>query len=211
MRIFKDRRDAGRYLSERLKQLKGQDCVVYGLPRGGVVVADEIAHSLNAPLDLLFAHKIGHPYHAEYAVAAVSEDGHLLESSRELLDKRWLESQKKIQLEEIQRKRNAYLKDRSDHPVKDKIAIVVDDGIATGLTMRVAIEELKARQPQKIIVAVPVTPKSTADLLRKSGVDEVIGMEIPEGEFLGAVGAYYRDFSQTEDAEVLNILDKFYG
>lgn len=208
MRVFKDRRDAGRYLSDLLKHLKGQDCVVYGLPRGGVVVADEIAQALGAPLDLLFAHKIGHPYHAEYAVAAVSEDGHLLESSRELLDKRWLESQKKIQLEEMKRKRNAYLKGKPDHPVKGKIAIVVDDGIATGLTMRVAIEELKGREPQKIIVAVPVTPKSTADRLRESGVAEVVGMEVPDWDFLGAVGAYYRDFSQTEDEEVLNILEK---
>lgn len=205
MRTFRNRADAGKQLIELLAPYKKDDVLVYALPRGGVVVAAEIAKALEAPLDLLFAHKIGHPYHPEYAVAAVSESGHLIESSRELLDKRWLEQQKQIQLDEIKRKRTFYLKGKLDRPVEGKVAIIVDDGIATGLTMRVAIDELKGRHPQKIVVAIPVSPKSTAQLLRKS-VDDVVGVIVDDDHFLGAVGAYYEDFRQVEDEEVISIL-----
>lgn len=207
--IFKDRSDAGKQLAEALKKYKGQDVVVYGLPRGGVVTAAEIAKALNAPLDLILAHKIGHPYQPEYAIAAVSENGHLIGSSREIqsIDKRWFDTEKMRQIDEIKRKREMYLKGRKEIPVKDKIAIIVDDGIATGLTMQVGILELKHRHPKKIIVAVPVAPKSTANLLKEQA-DEFVGIIVPEDyNFQGAVGAYYDDFSQTEDDEVIDILE----
>lgn len=206
---FKNRRDAGQQLSLRLANYKNKDVVVYALPRGGVVVAVEIARYLKAPLDLLLAHKIGHPHSREYAVAAVSESGHIVGTPQELqaLGPGWLEEEKKEQMEEIKRKRRLYLKGRPDIPVKDKIAIVVDDGIATGLTMLVGIKELKDRHPQKIVVAVPVSPKSTADLLKKT-VDDVVGLEIAD-YFHGAVGAYYEEFDQVEDEEVISILDSY--
>lgn len=205
---FKDRQDAGRQLGRRLAHYQGQDIVVYGLPRGGVVVAEEIAKILHAPLDLILAHKIGHPRHAEYAIAAISESGHLVGTEHELqaVGQTWLEQEKKQQLEEIKRKRKIYLKNRPSTPVQDKIAIIVDDGIATGLTMLAGIQELKGQQPKKIVVAVPVAPKETADLL-KTMVDEVVAVEIPEN-FLGAVGAYYIDFDQVEDDEVVSLLNK---
>lgn len=207
MVYFKDRRDAGRQLGHLLEKYKDHEVVVYGLPRGGVVVAEEIANFLHAPLDLIFAHKIGHPYQPEYAIAAVSESGHLVGASHELLTvgEVWLEKAKKHQLEEMARRRTAYLGGKKDQPSKDKIAILVDDGIATGLTMQVAIKELQGRHPKKIVVAVPVSPLRTAQLLQALGT-EVVAIEIPEDyKFLGAVGAYYDEFYQVEDDEVISI------
>lgn len=206
---FRNRSDAGKQLAEALKQYKGQDIVVFGLPRGGVVTAAEIAKALNAPLDLLLAHKIGHPLQPEYAIAALSENGYLVGSPREIqsIDKRWFEAEKMRQMEEFKRKREMYLKGRKEIPVKDKIAIIVDDGIATGLTMQSGILDLKHRNPKKIIVAVPVAPKGTANLLKQQA-DEFVGLIVPDDyHFQGAVGAYYDDFSQTEDDEVIDILE----
>lgn len=211
MRNFLNRQDAGLQLGKLLeKKYKGQNAVVFALPRGGIVLAKEIADLLNAPLSLILAHKLGHPYHSEYAVAAISESGHIVGNEDELraLGKSWLESEKKRQMDEIKRKRSLYLGDKKDPPLEDKIAIIVDDGIATGLTMQAGILELKDKHPQKIIAAVPVSPKSTAEHIQTM-VDDFVGIIVPEDyEFLGAVGAYYRDFSQVEDEEVQEILEE---
>lgn len=207
---FADRRDAGKKLAQALAKYKNQDVVILALPRGGVVVAEEIANALQAPLNLMITHKIGHPYQPEYAIAAVSERGHIVINPREVnfIDQEWFEREKERQILEIKRKRKSYLKGKQDLPLKGKIAILVDDGIATGLTMEVAVLELKDLHPEKIVIAVPVSPKKTADQFR-SKVDDFICLHVPEeGEFLGAIGAYYRDFSQVEDEEVLEILDK---
>lgn len=207
---FTDRYDAGRKLAELLAKYKNNDVVVYALPRGGVEVAVEIADLLKAPLDLIFAHKIGHPYQPEYAIAAVSESGYLIGNEQEMLSagKEWLEGEKNHQMEEMQRRRKLYLKGRKEIPLKDKIAVIVDDGIATGLTMQVGIMELRSRHPDKIIAAVPVAPKSTARLIRTQ-VDEFVALDVPEDfHFLGAVGAYYDRFNQVEDEQVIAILDK---
>jgi predicted phosphoribosyltransferase len=206
--LFKDRIDAGRQLAKLLANYKGQEGVVYGLPRGGVVLAAEIAKALGFSLDLILAHKIGHPFQPEYAIAAVSESGHLVASSHEVsgIEEEWFKKEKERQMQEIRRKRVLYLKGRQEPPVKNKIAIIVDDGIATGLTLQAGILELKERHPKKLIAAVPVSPKHTAELIR-SMVDEFVALDTPEDyEFLGAVGAYYRDFSQVEDQEVIDLL-----
>lgn len=211
MKLFYNRRDAGKQLGLLLKKYENQDTIVYALPRGGVTLAAEIAQILHAPLDLLFAHKIGHPHQPEYAIAAVSESGHMLGSPHELrtVDESWLEREKQHQIEEIQRKRKLYLKGEKGRSAEGKIAIIVDDGIATGLTMMAAIKELKDKHPSKIIVAVPVSPKSTADIIGET-VDEFVGIEIPEDyDFLGAVGAYYDEFNQVEDDEVIALMEKF--
>lgn len=208
--FFKDRRDAGHQLAKLLAKYKDEDVIVYALPRGGVVLAEEIANSLNAPLDLLLAHKIGHPHQPEYAIAAVSENGHLIGNPHELelFGKEWLESAKQKQMDEIKRKRLLYLKEKKVIPVKDKIAIIVDDGIATGLTMLAGIKELQDQHPKKIIVAVPVSPESTAEQI-KTLVDDLVAVVIPDNtKFLGSVGAYYDKFGQVEDDEVIAILDK---
>ena len=206
---FKDRRDAGRLLAQLLAKYKDEDVVVYALPRGGVVLAEEIANLLNAPLDLVLAHKIGHPHQPEYAIAAISESGNIIGNPQELqpLGDAWLETEKKLQMDEIKRKRLSYLKGKKEIPVKGKIAIIVDDGIATGLTMQAGIIELKDRHPKKIIAAVPVSPRITADMIRMM-VDELVTVIIPDdSKFLGSVGAYYDKFGQVEDSEVIEILD----
>jgi putative phosphoribosyl transferase len=207
--FFKNRQDAGDQLGHLLNKYKNTAVVVYALPRGGVPVAAEISKFLTAPLDLMFAHKIGHPNHLEFAIAAISESGHMVGPSSEWLlslGNEWLKIEKEHQIKEIKRKREKYLKGREEISVKNKIAILVDDGMATGLTMQVGIKELKDREPKKIVVAVPVAPKSTADLIRTL-VDEFVGNEIDDDNFLGAVGAYYEEFNQVEDEEVVEILN----
>jgi putative phosphoribosyl transferase len=207
---FIDRCDAGRQLAALLDSFAGQPGIVYALPRGGVVVAAEVAKRLKYPLDLLLVRKIGHPYHPEYAVGAISESGHLVKSPREaalLTDQAWLDEECKRQLAEIARQRTLYLKGRKSASAKGKIAIIVDDGIATGLTMEAAVAELKSQRPSKLIVAVPVAPADRVRSFEKLA-DQVVTILAPGNDrFFGAVGAYYKDFAQTEDAEVLALLN----
>ncbi len=208
---FKNRSEAGQSLAQALKQYQTQSVVVYAIPRGGVVIAVEIARVLQAPLDLVITRKIGYPNQPEYAIAAVAEDGHMLGSATELqaVDKDWLAMEIEKQRQEAKRRRQHYLHNRPHVSAEDKIAILVDDGIATGTTLRLGIQELKHKQCKKIIVAVPVAPKSIADLIRKEA-DAIVALEIPEDyEYLGAVGAYYGDFAQLEDKEVTSILDEY--
>lgn len=207
---FKDRTEAGQLLTRELKKYRNMDVVVYALPRGGLVTAYEIAKYLHAPLDLIIARKIGHRYQPEYAVAATAENGDIVVGDKaevEALGREWFRGEIKRQQEEAARRREKYLKGYPQIPVEGKIAILVDDGVATGLTMRVGIMELRHRNPKKIIVAVPVIPEKTAEIL-KSEADEVVALEIaPEYEFLGAVGAYYDYFPQIEDEEVISIME----
>lgn len=208
MILFKNRQDAGRQLSQLLMKYKNRPAVVYALPRGGVPVAVEISKFLDMPLELIFAHKIGHPYQPEYAIGAISENGHMILPSQELLlsfGDEWLQSEKAKQIQEMKKKRKKYLNERKEISVENKIAILVDDGIATGLTMQVGINELKDRHPKKIVVAVPVAPKSTAKLI-KGLVDDFVGIEIDDSDYFNAVGAYYEEFNQVEDEEVVEIL-----
>ncbi len=209
--IFADRAEAGRLLGKALsRHYQDKEVVVYALPRGGVVTAMEIGRRLNAPVDLVIVRKIGHPSQPEYAIAAIAEDGHMLGSERELaaVDPAWLEREKERQRAEAKRRRETYLGGRAAIPIEGKVAILVDDGVATGLTMRVGILELRHRRPKKLVVAVPVLPKSTADRIR-SEVDELVALDLPEdSEYLGAVGAYYVDFSPVEDKEVIALMSR---
>lgn len=207
---FIDRHESGRLLAQALKQYKGEQVVVFALPRGGVVTASEIAKELDAPLEVLLAHKIGHPYQPEYAIAALSEGGYVMENPSEIqqVDPEWYKGAKEKEMAEIQRKRREYVKGKKSHSIREAIAILVDDGVATGLTMKAAILELKHRNPKKIVVAVPVAPKSTA-LELEAMVDEFVGLEVAsDWGFRGAIGAYYRDFSQTDDSEVIALLEE---
>ena len=208
---FTDRTQAGKLLAELLKKYKDKDVVVYALPRGGVVTALEISKYLHAPLDLIITRKIGNPQNLEYAIAATAENGHIVGSKEEIasVDKTWFAGEVKKQRLEAKRRREMYLADREAIPAHGKIAILVDDGIATGLTMQAGIKELKHKHPQKIVVAVPVIPKTTAALLRRE-IDAVVALDIPsDATFLGSVGAYYQDFSQAEDEEVIAMLKKY--
>ena len=208
---LKDRKEAGEMLANALRNYVDKDVIVYALPRGGVIPAIEIARALRSPLDLIIVRKIGHPHQPEYAVAAVAENGDLIGSEEELikLNKVWLKAEVEAQRQEAKRRREKYLQGKFPLSAQGKIAILVDDGIATGLTIRIAIQELKRQQPQKIIVAVPVAPKSVAEYLN-SQVDEIAMLDIPEDlDYLGAVGAYYHSFPQVEDEEVITLM-KFY-
>jgi len=206
---FKDRIDAGRKLAQALDKYKEKHPLIFALPRGGVVLGAEIAESFNAPLDLVIARKIGHPDSPEYAIAAVTEDGSLETNKAEVasVDQAWFKLEVQKEITEAQRRRQQYLKGREPADVKDKIVIIVDDGIATGLTMLAAIKDIKKRGPQKIIVAIPVTPQDSAQILRKYA-DELVVLEEPK-DYMWAVGAYYDNFEQVDDDEVITIMDKF--
>ena len=203
---FRDRIDAGRRLAVALKRYKGQAVVVYGIPRGGAVIADEIARYLHALLDLIITRKIVHPMAPEYAIGAIAENGHHIFSKLMLT----ASNEQRLQNEiikahtEAQRRRVLYLQDKQPISAKNKIAMLVDDGIATGLTIRVSIRELKHQQPKKIIVAIPVIPKVVARQI-KPEVGELISLITPQ-DGLSAVGAYYEKFPQVTDAEVVAIM-----
>lgn len=209
--LFKDRKEAGKLLARGLEDIllkyPSEPAIIYALPRGGVTVGAEIANALKLPLSLVITRKIGHPQNPEYAICAVAEDGHMLcdPTEQALVDPNWLDEQVSEQREEALRRRRAYLGDDNQPlPAKDKIAVLVDDGIATGLTMRLAIDELRHQEPKRIIVAVPVVSDNMAQLMRVT-VDGLVTLHIPEF-YLGGVGAYYDDFSQVTDEEVINLL-----
>jgi predicted phosphoribosyltransferase len=203
---FRDRVDAGRRLAALLGKYKNQKAVVYALPRGGVPVAKEIARALHCPLDVIIIRKIGHPGNPEYALGAVAENGFLVVNEEELarVDQHWFQVAMEEQKREAKRRRELYLQDRQPLAATGKIAILVDDGIATGSTMLVAVKKVRQEKPAKLIVAVAVSPKATAQ--RFSGeVDEFVAVTIPE-IFWGAIGYYYDDFHQVSDEEVMALL-----
>jgi putative phosphoribosyl transferase len=208
---FRDRADAGRQLVPRLMIYAGQNPVVLALPRGGVPVAFEVAQALRAPLDLIFVRKIGAPGHAEYGLGAVVDGAHpqvvLNEEALSLLNvpPGYIEEETQRQLKEIERRRQHYLAGRQPVDVAGRIAIVVDDGIATGGTVRAALKGLSRARPARLILAVPVAPRDTIERL-KAEADEVICLMTPEPFY--AVGEHFDDFSQTSDREVTTLLDE---
>lgn len=203
---FVDRVEAGRQLAAKLSKYRGQ-AVVYGLPRGGVVTGAEIAKELEVPLDLILVRKIGHPANPEYAICAVAEDGEPVcnESERANVPDQWFKITLSEARAENERRRQEYFPEDYQAPrVTGKIAILVDDGIATGLTMEAAVEAVRMRNPKKIVVAVPVAPADSVEDLQVAA-DEVIMLDNPEN-FRGAVGAHYQNFPQVEDDEVIELL-----
>lgn len=204
---FNDRAEAGEKLADVVEKYKNQPAVVYALPRGGVVLGAMIAKRLATPLDLAIPRKVGHPASPETAICAVSETGYrLCNSLVKTIDTEWLIAAATREIAEAKRRRQAYLGQRATPSVKNKIAIIVDDGIATGLTMLVAIHDIKKRQPSKVMVAVPVAPADTAQQI-KTEVDEFIALAVIPSGFFGAVGAYYKEFAQVSDEEVVELLE----
>ena len=204
--MFKDRADAGRHLAKRLAPYAGQAAIVLALPRGGVVVGHEIAEALGLLLDIVVTRKIGYPNNPEYAICAVDEKGTRLcnEAEARTVDKKWLEVQTKLEQAEAKRRSSLYRTGKPPAAISGKTVIIVDDGIATGLTMRLAILATKAQKPARVVVAVPVAPLDVAETIREE-VDELVVLEPPE-EFQGAVGAHYERFDQVEDQEVIRLL-----
>jgi putative phosphoribosyl transferase len=210
---FKTRTHAGQLLAAAVTKIiatkyQGMDAVIYALPRGGVPLSFQIASALNMPVDLIIPRKIGHPSNPEYALGAVTETGEIIcnEETIANLDPIWLEQQKEAGVIEAKRRRACYLEDRAPCPVTGKLAILVDDGIATGLTMRAAIHDIKKRHPDKIIVAIPVMPKETAKILAAE-VDELAALLI-DPNYQGSVGSYYQYFHQLCDDEVIRLINQ---
>jgi putative phosphoribosyl transferase len=206
---FPDRNQAGLALADELAKLELPAPIVLALPRGGVPVAAAVAKRLNAPLDLLLVRKIGVPWQPELAVAAVVDGQHpevvVDEPMRREtgVDLAYIDAEAKKQLAEIERRRGAYLGDRPPLPVQGRTAIVVDDGIATGTSMRAALMALRRRKPAAIVLAVPVAPRDTIEALRRQ-VDRVVCLAQPDPFY--AVGMHYQDFHQVEDEEVIATL-----
>lgn len=211
MTRFLNRTEAGKALARRLLEESYSKPVVLALPRGGVPVGIEVARALRAPMDLVMVRKIGVPSQPELAAAAVvnGDDPHIVVNSfiasRAGLSREDINELAKPRLEEIKRRRGVYLKDRKPVSVKGKTAIVVDDGIATGATMRASLKAVRERQPSKLVLAVPVAASDTLEDLR-GDVDDTICLLVPT--MLYAIGAHYTDFGQTSDEEVVRLLDE---
>ncbi len=207
--FFKNRIDAGQKLAVELDEYRNKDVVVFGLTRGGVPVAKEVADKLGCPLEPLIIRKIGHPTNPEYAIGAISSGGEIVVNKLEVdsLDEDWFKEECEKQKNEALRRVDIFLKNKKPIALDGKIAVIIDDGVATGYTMYAAIKEIKKQHPKKIIVAVPVAPPDVIEGITAQ-VDECVALCVPE-QFLGAVGAYYGDFSQTTDDDVLNILQRY--
>jgi putative phosphoribosyl transferase len=209
--VFADRSDAGRRLAVRLARLKSERPLVLALPRGGVPVGFEVARALDAPLDVILVRKIGAPFQPELAIGAVVDgDQAEIVLNRDLvadlqIAEGYIERERTRQLEEIERRRYLYAAGRPRIEVRDRTAIVVDDGIATGSTMEAALHATRRAGPRRLVLAVPVAPPDTLERLRPQ-VDEIECLIIPA--YLGAIGLFYADFRQLSDAEVVALLER---
>jgi putative phosphoribosyl transferase len=204
MTVFKNRTEAGKKLSALLADYKGTNAIVLALPRGGVIVGKEIARELNLPLDIIVTRKIGAPGNDEYAIGAIDILGNSIfgTGEKELVDKKWLENKITAEKKEAERRWAVYRKGKSDLNLKNKTAIIVDDGIATGLTMQVAAAYAKQAGAEKIIVAIPVASSESIRNIKKMA--EVRVLETPV--FFSAVGEWYEYFPQVSDQEVAEAL-----
>jgi putative phosphoribosyl transferase len=206
--IYANRRDAGAVLAAELKQYRGRsDVVVLALPRGGVPVGYEVARALDAPLDVFVVRKLGAPGHRELAMGAIASGG-VRVLNRDVIG--WygispaaIEATAREELAELERRERTYREGREPVDVKDRVVLLVDDGLATGSTMKAAVQAVRQRGPARIVVAVPVGAPQTCSGLQELA-DEVMCARTPED--FAAVGQWYADFEQTSDAEVRELL-----
>jgi putative phosphoribosyl transferase len=210
MTRFEDRFDAGRFLAQHLKHHAGKpDVAVLALPRGGVPVAFEIARALGAPLDVFVVRKLGAPGYEELAMGAIATGGVRVFNEEVIqhlgVSESWIEASIREQEEELQRREEAYRGDRPPVEIENHTVILVDDGLATGASMRAAVRALRLRHPAAITVAVPIGSRDTCDQFRAE-VEEVVCARTPEP--FHAVGAWYRNFTQTTDEEVRELLNR---
>lgn len=211
MSLFRNRQDAGRRLARALSRYKSQHPVVLALPRGGVPVAAEVALALEAPLDLVLVRKIGLPYQPELAMGAVVDGGApIVIRNDDVIAAAGVgddefDAVRDRELAEIERRRQRYIKDRPRAGIADRTAIVIDDGIATGATMKAALRAVRKRGAREVVLAVPVAPVDAIEDLRDE-VDAVVCLETPD--VFGAIGYFYDDFRQVSDDEVIAILHR---
>lgn len=209
--LFKNRREAGKLLGQALVHYRHERPIILGLPRGGVVTAYEVAKALGSPLDVVVSRKIGAPGNPELAVGAIAPHETKIIDKQAVhmlgIDENTLNALLKLEYNELTRREKIF-KVTQDLSCEDRTVIVVDDGLATGLTMQAALESLRKEGPKKIVMAVPVAAPNTVKSIKRSGAaDEIICLEMPE-PFI-AVGAWYIDFPQLSDSETLAYLKKY--
>ena len=206
---FRDREDAGRRLAERLVRYRDERPIVFALPRGGVPVGYQVARALDAPLDVFVARKLGAPGQPEFGIGAVAPGGvRILNEDivRRLgIPDDYVERITELETAEVERRLRHFRGDRSQPEVRGQTVILVDDGLATGVTALAAIRALRRLEPRRLVLAAPVCAAQTAELLGPE-VDELVCLEAPLD--LGAIGFWYRDFSQTTDEEVVELLER---
>jgi predicted phosphoribosyltransferase len=207
-RLFDSRLDAGRRLARALGAYRGRNPLVLAIPRGAVEMGAEIAHALGGELDVVLVKKLRAPYSPEFAVGAVDETGWTYIAPHAHgagADPVYLEKEKAAQLEALRRRRGQYTPARAPVDPRGRIAIVVDDGIATGASMIAALHSVRARGPARLVCAVPVAPPDSIEAIRPYA-DEVVCLETPE--YFQAVGQFYREFDQVEDERVVELLGR---
>lgn len=207
---FRDRREAGQYLSDRLRGYRGRpDVIVLALPRGGVPVAAEVARELGAPLDVFLVRKVGLPGHEEFAMGAIASGGTVMINEDVThtyrVPDQLVQAAVEKERRELERREQRYRGSRPHPDLTDKVVILVDDGLATGSSMRAAVKAVRGHRPREIIVAVPVAPAETCEALAAE-VDHVYCGLTPDPFY--AVGLWYEDFSQASDDEVTAVLDE---
>jgi putative phosphoribosyl transferase len=209
---FRNRTEAGKTLARAVARYRNEPCVVLALPRGGVPVAAEVAKALKAPLDLILVRKIGVPVQPELAMGAAADGGEpVIVRNEDVIREAGITDEEfktvcERELVEIGRRRKKYLGQREPTEVAGRIAILVDDGVATGATTRAALRSVRKRNPKKLILAVPVAPSDTIAAL-KPEADDIVCLE--SHVFFGAIGFFYADFRQVSDEEVIAILNSF--
>jgi predicted phosphoribosyltransferase len=210
--LFADRREAGECLAQRLLGFAGEEALVLGIPRGGVAVAAPVARRLAAPLDVVVPRKVAAPHNEELAIGAVAEDGTLYIDDTLVaylgVTEEYLRREAAREIEEIKRRSQLYRGNKPPREVADRVVILIDDGVATGYTVLAALRYLRRQRPRRLVLAVPVASPDVLLKLREEA-DKVVVVSTPEPFY--AVGQFYRDFGQTTDAEVIDLLETGIG
>lgn len=205
--MFKDRNEAAKLLADKLKNYKAKNTIILAIPRGGVPLGYVIANRLHVPLEVVLSKKIGHPLHKEFAIGAVTLKTQVLSDAASDVSKDYIEEETKKIRGLLTKRYQDYYGNKKPQELKDKILIIVDDGIATGNTIISTIEMLHEEQPKKIVVAIPVSSQSAIQKLKNTPfVDDVICLSAPVN--FRAVGQFYKNFDQVDDNEVKNFLNK---
>ncbi len=206
---YLDRTDAGKKLALALRDYKGKDALVLALPRGGVVVAYEVARELDAELDVMIVRKLGAPYNPEYGIGAIASGGVRYLDAKAIaalhVTPEYIQSIEQQERAELKRRSLRYRGDRPQPQIESRVVILVDDGMATGGTARVAVRALRQANPAKLVLAVPVAPPDTVAALADD-VDEIVCPETPLG--FSAIGQWYQYFEQSSDEEVIELLHR---
>ena len=207
---FANRIDAGRIMAEKLEYLNSKEAVILGIPRGGIIVGAEVARILGSEFDIVLTRKLGSPGNPELAIGAVSENGDVIINKilafESGADKEYIQEEKTRQLAEISRRNKIYRRLRPRLPLKGKIAVIIDDGVATGATMQSALMAARREEPKSIIAAFPVGTRDSIAKLSEYA-DEIICLRLPD--YFAAVGQFYLEFPQVSDEEIIKILSNY--